>query len=75
VAAIEITVKKYVVNLSADEREPGRFSETGAHPVCRFLRCLYDAPLDARRRQVSGKRQGTKSRSGWGGLAAMRYGL
>ena len=51
-AAIEITVKKYVVNLSADEREPGRFSETGAHPVCRFLRCLYDDPIDALRRQA-----------------------
>jgi len=42
--------------------------------LCRFLGCLHDELLDALRRQASEKRQGTKSRSGWGGLAAVRYG-
>jgi len=35
-----------------------------------FLGRLHDEAIDALRRQASEKRQGAKSRSGWGGLAA-----
>jgi hypothetical protein len=46
---------------------------TGLTGLAQVSRRLHDEPLDALRRQASEKRQGTKSRSGWGGLAVARY--
>jgi hypothetical protein len=46
--------------------------KAGCLHLFRFIGRLHDEPLDALWRQASEKRQGTKSRSGWG-FAAARY--